>query len=65
MEVNIEFLDNGDGTKHDLAERFASEFPDELGFRLPKRQRLWTSEAYQMDMFQAVALAQCCGDSMH
>lgn len=47
-------------TKHALAEYLASHFPEELSFRLPKKRRPWTSEDYQMDIFDAVAIAQRC-----
>jgi len=47
-------------TKHALAEHLASRFPEELGFRLPKKRRFWMSEDSRMDMFDAVALAQHC-----
>lgn len=47
-------------TKHGLAVSLANRFPKELGFRLPLKRRLWTSESYQMDIFEAVAFAQHC-----
>jgi hypothetical protein len=48
---------DGRGTKHALAEILAKRFPQELGFRLPSKRRLWMSEDYRMDIFDAVALA--------
>ena len=57
-QVNLGILRNEKGKKHALAEHLAARFPDELGFRLPPRRRLWTSEPYQMDIFDAVALAE-------
>jgi Holliday junction resolvasome RuvABC endonuclease subunit len=61
-QLNLGVFDGVQGTKHALAERLASQFPKELGFRLPRKRRPWTSEAYQMDIFEAVALAQAsCG----
>lgn len=47
------------GTNHSIAERLAEIYPEELRPRLPKKRRLWTAEAYQMDFFHAVALAFC------
>ena len=44
-------------TKHDVAEKLAEEFPEELASRLPPKRRAWMSEAYQMGIFDAVALA--------
>lgn len=47
----------GEATEHALAAVLAACFPDQLGFRLPKKRRPWTSEDYRMDIFDAVALA--------
>lgn len=58
-EINICTLKNEDGTKHQIAESLAASYTDQLGFRLPRKRRLWMSEPYQMDIFSAVALAQC------
>ncbi len=57
-QVNLGMFQEEHGTKQALAEHIAARFPEELGFRLPRKRRLWTSEDYQMDIFQAVALAQ-------
>ena len=57
-QVNLGFFQDADGTKQALAEYLATRFPEELGFRLPRKRRLWTSEDYQMDIFDAVGLAQ-------
>lgn len=57
-QVNLGFFRDEHGTKQALAEYLATRFPEELSFRLPKKRRLWTSENYQMDIFDAVALAQ-------
>ena len=59
-QLNLNFFQNGRGTKQALAECLAARFPEELGFRLPRKRRPWTSEDYQMDIFDAVALAQSC-----
>jgi len=58
-QMHVEILQNKHGTRHALAEHLAVLFPEELSFRLPQRRRMWTSEPYQMDIFQAVALARC------
>ncbi len=57
-QVRLGFLTNGKGGKHALAENLAGRFPEELGFRLPRKRRPWMSEDYRMDIFDAVALAQ-------
>jgi hypothetical protein len=54
------FFSDGERTKHDLAACVATRFPEELGFRLPAKRRLWTSEDYRLDIFDAVALAEHC-----
>jgi len=51
-------LRSDSATKHALAKFLASQYPDELGFRLPRRRRIWSSEPHQMDIFDAVALAR-------
>lgn len=50
-----------DQTKHDVAVKLAEKFPEELASRLPPKRRAWMSEAYQMSIFDAVALAVVCG----
>ena len=60
-EVRKVFFADGKGTKHALAEILAKRFPEELGFRLPPKRRPWTSEYYQMNIFDAVALALVFG----
>lgn len=55
-QVNRRFFIDGHGTKHVLARIIAGRFPDELGFRLPPKRRLWMSEDRRMDIFDAVAL---------
>jgi hypothetical protein len=37
-------LGNEDGTKHEMAELLAKQFPDELGSRLPPKRKTWKSE---------------------
>jgi len=58
-QVNLKILLNQTGTKHDIAVSLAGKFQHQLSFRLPPKRRLWQSESYQMDIFAAVALAQC------
>ena len=50
-------LGNSKGTKQEMAEKLAKDFPDELASRLPPKRRLWMSEDSRMDIFDAVALA--------
>ena|ERR1035441_6219931 len=50
-------LNDPKGTKHDMAERIAKQFSDELGSRVPPKRKAWTSEPNRMDIFDAVALA--------
>jgi hypothetical protein len=56
-ELRTMLLDNPKGTKHDMAEHIAKQFPDELGSRVPPKRKAWTSELNRMDIFDAVALA--------
>lgn len=58
-QVNVRILRNETGTKHALATSLALQYGDQLSFRLPPKRRPWQSEPYQMDIFAAVALAQC------
>jgi len=57
QQVRKAFFADGQGTKDALAEILSKRFPEELGFRLPPKRRPWMSEAYQMGIFDAVALA--------
>ena len=45
------------GTKYQIAEMLAAQFPDELASRLPPKRKPWKSEDGRMDIFDAVALA--------
>ena len=47
---------DGQGTKHDLAEIVAAQFPEQLGSKLPPKRKAWMREHYQMGIFDAVAL---------
>jgi hypothetical protein len=51
------FIPDGQGTKHELAEILAKQFPEELGSRLPPKRKAWMSEDSRMGIFDAVALA--------
>lgn len=57
VELRTLLLDNPKGTKHNMAERIAKQFPDELAARVPPKRKLWKSEANRMDIFDAVGLA--------
>jgi len=57
-KVRLKLLSDEKGTKHALAESLVNRFPDELGFRLPRKRRIWMSEDYRMDIFEAVAYAE-------
>ncbi|MGZ5544637.1 MAG: sulfate ABC transporter substrate-binding protein [Limisphaerales bacterium] len=59
-QICHELLDNESATKLDLAQNLATRYPEQLGFRMPKKRRFGDGEAYQVDIFDAVALAQCC-----
>ena len=55
-ELRTLLLNDPKGTKHDMAEHIAKQFPDELASRVPPKRKLWTSEANRMDIFDAVGL---------
>lgn len=44
------------GTRRAAAEALAKAFPEQLGFRLPPKRRLWMSEDSRMYIFDAVGL---------
>ena len=50
-------LGNSRGTKQEMAETLAAQFPDELASRLPPKRKPWKSEDSRMDIFDAMALA--------
>ncbi|HLX69589.1 MAG TPA: hypothetical protein VKV04_08175 [Verrucomicrobiae bacterium] len=50
-------LGNPKGTKYEMAEMLATQFPDELASRLPPKRKTWESEDGRMDVFDAMALA--------
>ena len=57
IEVRRLLLGDPKGTKHDVAEHLAKQFPDELVGRLPPKRKWYNSEDGRMDIFDAVALA--------
>ncbi len=59
IELRGTLLGNENGTKHEMAEFLAKQFPDELASRLPPKRKLWKSEDTRMDIFDAVGLAVC------
>ena len=50
-------LDDENGTKHEMAEMLAKQFPIELAGKLPPKRRPWENEDGRMDMFDEVGLA--------
>jgi Holliday junction resolvasome RuvABC endonuclease subunit len=60
QQVRKFFFSEGKGTKDALAEILTKRFPEELACRLPKKRRPWMTEAYQMGIFDAVAIALLC-----
>ena len=55
-ELRNTLLGDENGTKHEMAELLAKQFPDELGPWLPAKRKAWTSEDAHMDIFDAVGL---------
>lgn len=49
-------LNNEDGTKHEIAELMAKQFPDELAGLLPPKRTVAMNEDARMDIFDAVGL---------
>ena len=56
-ELRRLLLNNEAGTKQEIAEHLAKQFPDELSSRLPPERKAWKSEDARMDIFEAVGLA--------
>ena len=56
-QVRSLLLGNPKGTKQEMAELLAKQFPDELASRLPPKRKPWKSEDVRMDIFDGVALA--------
>jgi Holliday junction resolvasome RuvABC endonuclease subunit len=61
MELRKKLLGNPNGTKQEMAELLASQFPDELASRIPTKRKAWTSENARMDVFDAVGLVVVFG----
>jgi len=57
IQLRTLLLGNPKGTKYEIAETIALQFPDELASRLPPKRKTWQSEDGRMDIFDAVALA--------
>jgi hypothetical protein len=55
-ELRELLLGNERGTKQEMAELLAKQFPDELAPHLPSKRKSWESEDTRMDIFDAVAL---------
>ncbi len=49
-------LGDARGTKHEMAEMLARNFPAELINKLPPKRRPWENEDGRMDIFDAVGL---------
>lgn len=56
-ELRAALLGNPKGTKQEMAESLAKQFPDELASRLPPKRKFYDSEDARMDIFDAVGLA--------
>ena len=56
-QLRSSLLGNPKGTKQEMAEMLAMQFPDELASRLPSKRKTWESEDSRMDIFDAAALA--------
>ena len=56
-QVRQLLLGDETGTKQEIAEQLAKQFPDELSSRLPPKRKAWKSEDARMDIFEAVGLA--------
>ena|SRR5258708_38444829 len=55
--LRIALLGDVKGTKHEMAEMLAQQFPVELAGKVPPKRRPWENEDGRMDIFDAVALA--------
>jgi hypothetical protein len=58
-------LGNPKGTKQEMAEMLATQFPNELASRLPPKRKPWKSEDARMDIFDAAGLALVSGCLPH
>jgi hypothetical protein len=55
-EMRNRLLGDKKGTRHQMAERIAKEFPDELNARLPAKRKAWEGYNPRIDLFMAVGL---------
>ena len=53
-ELRRILLGNEGGTKQEIAESLANQFPNDLASRLPSKRKPWQSEDARMDIFEAV-----------
>ncbi len=60
-ELRSVLLDDAAGTKQEMAELLAKQFPDELASLLPSKRKLWENEDPRMDIFDAVGLVVAVG----
>jgi hypothetical protein len=56
-ELRAILLGKETGTKQEMAELLAKQFPDELASLLPPKRKAWKSEDSRMDIFDPMALA--------
>jgi Holliday junction resolvasome RuvABC endonuclease subunit len=56
-QLRITLLGDAKGTKYEMAELLAQNFPAELAGKLPRKRRVWESQDQRMDTFDAVELA--------
>ena len=57
-ELREVLLGNERGTKQEMAELLAKQFPDDLASQLPPKRKSWESEDARMDIFEAVAIVK-------
>src|SRR5665213_1325929 len=53
-QLRVLLLGREDGTKHDMAECLAKQYPDELASRVPPKRTAWMNADDRMDIFDAV-----------
>ena len=56
-QLKMNLFATAKGNRHKIAETVANRFPDELGFSLPPKRKLWKTEDSRIEFFYAVALA--------
>ena len=60
-QLRISLLGNPKGTKQEMAEKLAMQFPDEIASRLPPKRKPWKSEDSGMDIFDEWRWPWCFG----